>query len=94
MRDFLSIGCSPAYEDCVQVGCEDYAPLAKKECYRFIELIRKHCGEEPFGAYLAVKSFPHDFGSYYEVVCYFDDTDNDAIRYAFDVENNAPCYWE
>ncbi len=63
MRDYIDLGSSPANEDCAQVGSENYSQKAREECVRFIELIRKVVGEEPEGAYLAVKSNPHDFGA-------------------------------
>ncbi len=90
MRDYLNIGSSPCAEKCVQVGEPNYAVESRKECNRFIELIRKCLGEEPDGATLAIKSFPHDFGTYHEVVCYYDDTNEVAIDYAFKCESEAP----
>ena len=93
-RDYVDIGSSPSDEDCAQVGSPDYYTRAKAECARFIELIRKTVGEEPPGAHLAVKSNPHDFGTYYEVVCYYQDTDEEAQKYAFRCENDAPAKWD
>ncbi len=68
MCDFLSLGSSPINETCVQVGEQDYASLAKQECARFIGLVRRTFGPEPEGAALQTKAFPHDLGTYYEVV--------------------------
>lgn len=94
MRDCVYLGQAPAYEDCAQVGADDYYPRAKTECERYIQVIRQHCGEEPEGARLGIKSAPHDFGTYLEVVCYFD-TDNAAsCDYAFHLEAQAPATWE
>lgn len=94
MLEYIELGCSPAQEDCVQVGHEDYHRLARAECMRYLELIRKYCGEEPPGARLAIKLFPHDFGSYYEVICYYETNSEEAMDYAFDLEANAPAYWD
>jgi hypothetical protein len=94
MRDYIDIGSSPAAEDCVQVGTEDYSILAREECKRFIEFIRKHKGPEPENARLAIKGNPHDFGTYYEVVCYFDDEDEKAVEYAFACESDLPETWD
>lgn len=94
MRDYINIGSTPCDEDCAQVGSRDYARRAKKECEEFVRLIRKVCGTEPEGARLATKSFEHDFGTYYEVVCWFDDTIPDSIDYAFHVEANTPLTWK
>ena len=93
MRDYLNIGSSPAEESCVQVGCDDYSTLARAECKRYIDAIRLALGPEPDGARLAIKGFPHDFGTYYEVICYYDDENEDAVTYAFKCESDAPVTW-
>ena len=93
-RDFMTIGSSPTDEPCVSVGEPDYSRRAREECNRFIELIRKVLGEEPPGAHLAVKSFPHDFGTYMEVVCYFDEDNPAANEYAYRCEADAPARWD
>lgn len=96
MRDFINIGSSPCEEDCAQVGTPNYYERARKECDRFRELIRSCCGNEPEGssARLIVKSFPHDFGSYWEVCCSFDDEDRVGMSYAYHVEGNSPATWD
>lgn len=92
-RDYITIGSEPCLEPSPQVGQDDYAAEAQKSCHRFIRTIRKALGEEPEGARLAVKANPHDFGTYYEVVCHFDDADEEATRYAFKCEAEAPEEW-
>ena len=94
MRDCIDIGSAPAEEDCAQVGAADYAAKARGECVRFIELIRKQLGTEPEDAQLSIKSNPHDFGTYYSVVCRYEDTTEQAVRYAFRCEDEAPTRWE
>ena len=94
MRDYLSIGCTPCDEECAQVGSENYRKRAIIECTRYIQLLRGIFGDEPEGARFSIKAFPHDFGSYHEVVIYFDDDNEEAIEYAFNVENNCPSTWE
>jgi len=86
MRDYITIGSSPASEDCAQVGSENYAEQMRKETKAYIGQIRREFGPEPDGARLTVKSFPHDFGCYHEVVCYYDDTLPESVEYAFKVE--------
>ena len=94
MRDYISLGSAPCNEDCVQVNSQgDYHEAMKAECRRFLELIRKKLGPEPTGARLAITSSPHDFGTYYEVVCYFDDDNEEARGYAFRCEGHAPSTW-
>ena len=92
-RDYISIGPTPAAEDCQQVGPTYDHTAARAECRRFLELIRETVGPEPIGARLAVKSNPHDFGSYLEVVCYYDDENETATKYAFRCETDAPEHW-
>ena len=94
MRDYIEIGPSPASEDCVQLGSENYHILAREECQRFIEFIRKHKGNEPNGARLFIKSNPHDFGTYLEVACYFDDKLPESEEYAFACESDLPGTWD
>lgn len=93
MREYIEIGPSPAEEECVQIGDPNYSKLARAECHRFIDAIRQKLGPEVDGAALRVKSSPHDFGTYMEVVCYYDDDDPISTEYAFDCESNAPQRW-
>ncbi|RLG67554.1 MAG: hypothetical protein DRO11_09995 [Methanobacteriota archaeon] len=94
MFDYIEIGPAPADESCAQVGDPDYSEKALKECRRFIKLIRSKLGPEPEGAELRVKSFSHDFGRYYEVVCYYDSDNEEAMEYAFRCEREAPTTWD
>ena len=95
MRDYISIGSAPRNEDCVQVNPQgDYHDAMRAECRRFLDLIQKKLGLGPPGAYLAIESIPHDFGTYYDVVCYFNDEDEQARAYALRCEADAPETWE
>ncbi|SRR5712692_4185997 len=71
MKDYISLGPTPCEEPCAQVGQPNYRQRALKECVRFIQLLRQTFGPEPEGACLSVTWFPHDFGDYAEVVCYY-----------------------
>ena len=100
MRDFINIGCSPLEEECVQVNSKvDYMPAMRLELVRFKELLLKKFGKEPVGAELRIKWYPHDFGRYGEIVCYYDDEGSDddmeskSMKYAFDIEGNMPETW-
>ena len=93
MRDYLEIGLVPGNEPCPQIGSETYAEDARAAGKRFIELIIEKLGEPPSGSSLRVKAFPHDFGTYHEVVVYFDDSERETIDYAFKVEAEAPSTW-
>ena len=94
MRDIMELGPSPCEEDCAQVGDPDYDERSRQECHRYIARIRQVLGNEPDGARLTIKSFPHDFGSYREVVCVYDDADEEASTYAYRCEAEAPARWE
>ena len=87
MMENLNIGSTPNEEECAQVGSADYYARAIKECLAYREQIRKHY-PEPENGYLKVKGFPHDFGTYYEVVAYYDPEDTQASRWAFDIEGD------
>ena len=84
---------APPMETCVSVGEDDYMPRARVEAERYVELIRQKLGSEPPGAHLRVKSCPHDFGSYLDVVCVFDAEDQAAAEYAYMCESDGPKSW-
>ena len=86
MKTYLDISATPSEESCVQVGAKDYAYWAKLECMVLIGQIRRVLGPEPEGAKLITKANPHDFGTYYEVVVTYDDSDPLGTAYAFDCE--------
>lgn len=94
MHDFITLGTAPCDEPCAQVGQPDYDERAREECRRFILLIRQKLGPEPEGAWLSTKSFPHDFGTYCEVVCYFNTEINASVDYASRCEAETPATWE
>lgn len=94
MTDYLNIGSSPAEEDCAQVGSPDYHNKAMAELKRYRDLIRAHCGKEPPGTKLVIKWFPHDFGTYGELVCEYQEGDEVGLSYALHVESNGPCRWD
>jgi hypothetical protein len=91
--DYIPLGSAPANEDCADIGMRGYAAAARKECLAYIEAIRRKLGPEPRGASLAVKPFPCDSGSYYEVVCRFDNAFPAAAAYALRCEREAPESW-
>jgi hypothetical protein len=94
MQDFMTLGTTPVDEPCAQVGQPDYDGKVTGECRRFITLLRQTCGDEPPGAHFAIKSFNHNFGLYYEVVCLFDTADEEAAHDAFRCEDELSATWE
>jgi hypothetical protein len=94
MRDYINIGPTPTDEPCAQVGSDNYAEQSRKECIAFCNQLRRQFGEEPTAAHIALKSFPHDFGSYLEVVCYYDDYIPESVEYAYKLESETPAKWD
>ena len=94
MKDYLTLGPTPSAEPCAQVGEPDYREKAMPECRRFVHLLRKTFGPEPAGAWLSIQWFPHDFGSYCEVVCHFDTDLKESVEYALRCEAEMPATWE
>jgi hypothetical protein len=94
MQDSLSIGPVPSDEQCEQLG-PNYSPTrARSECKAFMAQLIRQFGAPPPDAYLRIKANPHDFGSYLEVEVVYSDEDEDAVKYAFDMENNSPTQWD
>ncbi len=94
MRDFINIGPAPCDEKCAQVGEDTFPEQSRKECRAFMGQLKRVFGEPPEGAELRIKSFEHDFGTYREVVCYFDDAYPESREYAFKLEGEAPSKWD
>lgn len=95
MKDYVEYGPVPYDEDCQQVGTDDYNhEIARAECRVLRWQLRRMFGNEPLGASLQIKSNPHDFGSYLEVRCVYEDSMPEAEAYAFYVENNFPKNWD
>lgn len=95
MRDCVYIGSTPCDEPCQQVGMPSYdASLARKEIRAFINQLRRHFGPEPDGAELRAKTESHEFGSYTEVVCYYDYDKPESVEYAFKCESESPANWD
>ena len=83
MSDYINIGCTPADEDCFQLGHS----MARKEAKLYKKQLQKEFPE----ARLEVKSFPHDFGMYYSVIAVYSDEEQEEI--AFRVEEEALPVW-
>ncbi len=98
MKDYLSLSSSPCDETCIQVGHENYDEESRKECIRYRDLLVKKFGGidklDEMGVRFSTKSFPHDYGSYREVIVIFDDDDEKAIGAAYYIEKNLPQRWD
>ncbi len=91
---FLEIGGTPCDEECAQTGVtRDAQEYNRLECRAYIEALRIKYGKEPEGAELRLKGSSHEFGTYYEVACHYDQNNEAARSYAFKVENGLAT-WE
>jgi hypothetical protein len=90
---YLNIGAAPCEEDCAQVGQADYAQRSRHECFVFKRQLERGY-PPPDKAWLEVKVFAHDFGSYREVCVCFDDRDETACEYAYRLERETPPQWD
>lgn len=90
MRDYIELGPTPSGEDCAQVGTDKYPEQSLAESRRYCDMLQKKFPKANFG----IRSFPHDFGTYREVVVYFDDDVDGSLSVALDVERNLPETWE
>ena len=95
MTNYESFGPTPVDEKCQQIGMPTYDPImARKECRAFIQQLIRKFGEPPFGARLKIKSFPHDFGDYLEVCGIFDEENEEATQYVYNIEADIPENWD
>jgi hypothetical protein len=94
MKDYISIAPSPLGEDCAQVGADNYPERSRAECRALIHQLHRQLGAEPTGARLKMKSNPHDFGSYMDVICEYVELYPDAIEYAYKCEAECPEFWD
>lgn len=99
--EYLNIGSTPPDEACAQLGHPDYQRVSRIECEVYALQLRRELREkfsvpETTGlpVRLAVKVFPHDFGSYREVVCYYNPSDERSTEMAFYCESEASSTWD
>jgi len=94
LQDYIFIGSSPTGEDCAQVGSPDYHEKSRKELKAFINQLRRVFGQEPPRTRFSIKNQQHDFGTYGEVVCHYETSDEDSYNYAMHCESATPEYWD
>jgi hypothetical protein len=92
--EYLSIGSTPSDEECTQVGTDNYHERAIKECTAYKNQLERVFKDIPDGCYFSIKGFPHDFGTYYEVVVKYNEDNGEATEFACNVENNSPTKWD
>ena len=96
MLDYLNFGSTPSDEDCAQVGGPDYQNRANKELDAYkAQLERMFPGLETHKHMKFKKMwFPHDFGSYGEIVITFDVDNELEAATAIEIEWNTPTNWD
>ena len=94
MQDYLAIGSTPCDEDCAQVGSQGYYEKSQLECREFIAQLRRQFGNEPEHTQLRTVANPHDFGTYYEVHCFYDDDYRESVAYALTCADDAWSSWD
>jgi len=87
----LTIGSSPTEEDCAQVGSADFSELSRLECQLYKEALQL-AYPPPTGAYFAIKSFPHDYGTCQEVCAVYSEDSEEAVTWAFMAEDGLPTW--
>jgi hypothetical protein len=92
--DELSLGCTPTDEPCASVGKDDYYELSKIEARVFAKQLLREFPNKPEGVSFKIKSNPHDFGTYYDLTIRFPENYDEAVDYAFNIENNLPERWD
>ena len=92
--DYLTLGPTPADESCEQAdGCRNKIRRENNAYKRQLERMFP-IPDALQSVRFSVKSFPHDFGSYTEVVVHYDCDDETAVEFAFNVESNLPANWD
>jgi len=82
--NYINIGCTPTEEDCFPVN----HPKSYAECLIYKRQLKR---EFPKGTF-RVMAFPHDFGTYYEVVALCGGGEEDEAAYA--AECDSPERWD
>lgn len=97
MFDFLYLGSVPSDEECIQVESDaNYIQPMLNECNRYKELLEKLF---PIPNHLKghlefkIKRESYEAGPYYEVIIRYDEDLEEAVNFAFYVENNLPSNW-
>ena len=96
MREFLELGTTPCNEECAQLGTYGFRERVLKECNvykRQLQRVVESMGKPvPDGFELRIKSFTHDFGTYYEVVAFYEN--DEAAELAYELEAVLPESWD
>lgn len=93
--EYIEISSSPYDEDCAQVGAVDYSDKSSKELAAYVnQLNRMFPDANSKGVKFRIKSFPHDFGTYWEVCIVWDSENPIADEYAYIIDQDLPSNWD
>ena len=94
--DYMEIGASPSDEDCAQLGSDNYDKLSRIELNAYVHQLERMFPyvKNSDSLKFAAKRFNHDFGTYAEVVIYFDTANDFEYNCAIDIEHNLPMNWD
>ncbi|HRO59092.1 MAG TPA: hypothetical protein PK177_08005 [Burkholderiaceae bacterium] len=92
--EYVTIGAAPGEERCAQLGSDDYEADSRVECTVFKRMLERLFPTDGTAIRYQVRKFPHDFGSYREVViCAPEGTPGFLVK-ATEVEHNVPVQWD
>lgn len=91
----LEIGAVPADEEAQQCNMPDSNyEWVRAECHAYRRQLERVFGVPPADTDLVVQFTRDGNHGYYEVVVKWHDPNPAAVEYAFNMENNAPQYWD
>lgn len=97
MKEHITLGSSPVGEVCAQVGSPNYEARSIDECETYKKQLARRFEEvhqRKTLCTLRVKSFPHDFGSYLEVIVEYNPLIHDEVAEALWFEGHLPEIWD
>lgn len=92
--EYMEIGPVPCEEDCAQVGQPDFRKISSIEMNAYIHQLEREFQTRLDVIRFEKKWFNHDFGSYGEVVVYYDPEDEYSTQSAYFVESHLPMRWD
>lgn len=94
MIEYMEIGPTPCEEDCAQLGTSDYRKISNIEMTAYINQLCREFATRLDYVDFGKKWFNHDFGSYGEVVVYYNTEDEESTKAAFFIESHLPMRWD
>lgn len=94
--DYLTLGSTPYDEPCAQVGASNYRAATRIESEHYIQQLQAILLSKFPESEISIRSkgFPHDFGTYHEIVAYYNPNNADQCEQAFWLDENVPANWE